>query len=136
MASLRNAILVAVLAATSIAAVAGYFLTGEPPGRLLVDAGLAGALAIAVVLMLGPTLNRTQQLADVLRALARGDRHQRVNPDDFAGLGDVARALNEVAASLTEHDDPNLGPVKSQPHPTYRKRPERATPKPAAPGDD
>src|SRR6185437_5036948 len=53
-------------------------------------------------------------------------------PDDFAGLADVARALNEVAASLTENEDPNLGPVKREPHPTYKKRPER----PAVTPDD
>jgi hypothetical protein len=125
MASLRNALLVAVLAATAIAAIAGFYITGEPPARLLVDAGLAGALGVVVWLLLGPTVGRTQALSDALRALARGDRQQRVNPDDFAGLADVARAMNEVAASLTENEDPNLGPVKREPHPTFKKRPER-----------
>ena len=124
MASLRNAILVAVLAATAIAAIAGYFL-GGPPSRLLVDAGLAIALAIIIVVMLNPTMQRTSLLVEALRALARGDRHQRVNADDFAGLAEVARAMNEVAASLTESEDPNLGPVKSQPHPTFKKKIER-----------
>ena len=130
MANLRNAILVAVLAATAIAAIAGTFVVGGPPSRLLVDAGLFAALGIIVFVMLSPTVKRVDALVEALRALARGERQQRVNPDDFAGLGEVARAMNEVAASMTEGEDPNLGPVKSQPHPTFKKRPERATPPP------
>jgi hypothetical protein len=119
MAKLRNAMLVAVLAATALAALGGYFFLQGPPARLLVDAGLAMALGVIIVVTLAPTMARVTMLIDALQALARGDKHQRVNPDDFAGLAGVARALNEVAASLTVDDDPNLGPVRS----TYRPRP-------------
>jgi hypothetical protein len=72
---------------------------------------------LLVRMTLAPTNSRIDALVEALRALARGDKHQRVNPDDFAGLGDVARAANEVAASLTADEDPNLGPVKSTPRP-------------------
>lgn len=116
MRNLRNAMFVAVVAATALAAIAGFFL-GGPPSRLLVDAGLAMALVVIVGVMLSPTVARTDMLVEALRALARGDRHQRVDPDQFAGLGDVARAANEVAASLSEGEDPNLGPIKSVPRP-------------------
>jgi hypothetical protein len=119
MRNLRNAMLVAVVAATALAAIAGFFL-GGPPTRILVDAGLAVALAVIVGLMLSPTVARTEALVEALRALARGDKHQRVSPDDYAGLAEVARAMNEVAASLTEGEDPNLGPVKSTPRPRRR----------------
>lgn len=128
MRNLRNIMLVAVVAAAALAAIGGFFL-GGPPIRILVDAGLAVALAIIVAVMLSPTVARTEALVEALRALARGDKHQRVNPDEFAGLAEVARAMNEVAASLTENIDPNLGPVKSTPRPKSGRqnlpRPER-----------
>jgi hypothetical protein len=117
MANLRNVMLVAVLAATAIASIAAFLLLGGAPSRLLVDAGLAAALGVIVWVTLSPTIARVDMLVEALRALARGDKHQRVNPDDFAGLADVARALNEVAASMTEGEDPNLGPVRAQPRP-------------------
>lgn len=123
MAKVRNAMLVAALAATACAGLGGYFFLHGPPSRLLIDAGLAVALAIVISFTMSPTLARVDALVEALRALARGEKHQRVNPDDFAGLADVARALNEVAASLTESDDPNLGPVRSTPRtlPTTHK---------------
>jgi hypothetical protein len=108
MRNLRNAMLVAVVAVTALAAIAGFFL-GGPPLRILVDAGLAVALAVIVVVMWSPTITRVDGLVEALRALARGDRHARVEPEQFAGLAEVARAVNEVAASLTEGEDPNLG---------------------------
>lgn len=117
MLKLRNALLIAVTAATSAAGIGGYFLLQGPPARLIVDASLAVALAVIVTFMLTPTMNRVDGLVDALRALARGDRHRRVDPEEFAGLADVARAVNEVAASLTDGDDPNLGPVRSTPRP-------------------
>ncbi len=122
MRNLRNAMLIAVVATTAVAAIVGFFL-GGPPTRLLVDAGLAIALAVIVGVMLSPTLACTDSLVEGLRALARGDRHQRLNPDLFAGLGDVARAANEVAASLAEGEDANLGPVKSVPRVKTQRRP-------------
>lgn len=119
MAKLRTTLLIAVVAATAISAIAGYFVLNGSGGRLLVDAGLAIALAAIVAVMLSPTVNRVDSLVEALRALARGEKHQRVRADEFAGLADVARAMNEVAASLTEGDDPNLGPVRSEPRPGH-----------------
>jgi hypothetical protein len=127
MRNLRNAMLVAVVAATALAAIGGYFLA-DPQSRLLVDAGLAVALAVIVAVMLSPTVARTESLVDALRALARGDRHQRVDANQFAGLAEVARATNEVAASLTEGEDSNIGPIKSTPRPGRSARKEARLP--------
>ncbi len=113
--------LLGLLAAVAASSLSGFFLLGGTPGRLLLDAGLFAAIAIITVVMLAPTTKRVDMMVDALRALSRGERNQRVNPDDFAGLSEVARALNEVAASLTENDDANLGPVRSTP----REKPER-----------
>ncbi len=115
MASLRRALLLFVCAATAGAAIVGYLVLGGTPARLIVDAALLASLALIVWLTLTPTVHRIDQMVEALRALARGDKHQRVNADDFAGLADVARGVNEVAASLTEHDDANLGPVQAKP---------------------
>lgn len=117
MVKVRNTMLVAALAATAMTAIGGFALLDGPPSRLLLDAGLFVTLAVIIVLSLSPTERRVAGLVEALRALARGERHQRVTPEEFAGLAEVARALNEVAASLTEHEDPNLGPVRSVPRP-------------------
>jgi outer membrane biosynthesis protein TonB len=132
MSNLKKALLLGVLGATAAASLAGYFLLGGPPARLAVDGALALVQLVIIMMMLAPTEKRVDLLVDALRALARGERHRRVNPDEFAGLAEVARAANEFAASLTENEDPNLGPVKSVP----RKKESAALAKPAAPRGD
>ena len=112
--------LTAVLLAAALASAAGYWLvyTRSPDAardRALVDALLLVALAVVVWGVLSPTLKRVEGLVDALRALARGERHQRVDVASFAGLAEIARATNEVAAALCEDDDPNAGPVRAQP---------------------
>lgn len=120
MASLRRALLLFVCAATAGAAIVGYLVLGGTPARLIVDAALMCSLALIVWMTLTPTVKRVDQMVEALRALARGDKHQRVNADEFAGLADLARGVNEVAASLTEHEDANLGPVHAKPRLTSR----------------
>lgn len=125
-------LLLFICAATAGAAIVGYLVLGGTPARLIVDAALLGSLALIVWLTLTPTVKRVDQMVEALRALARGDKHQRVNADEFAGLGDLARGVNEVAASLTEHDDANLGPVHSKPRlnsrPTHIVKPTEGAP--------
>ncbi len=131
MASLRRALLLFVCAAAAGAAIVGYLVLGGTPARLIVDAALMCSLALIVWMTLSPTVKRVDQMVEALRALARGDRHQRVNADEFAGLADLARGVNEVAASLTEHEDANLGPVHSKPRvnsrPTHIVKPGEST---------
>lgn len=115
MASLRRALLLFVCAATAGASIVGYLVLGGTASRLIVDAALLLSLALIVWFTLTPSVTRVEQMVEVLRALARGDRHQRVNAEEFAGLADIARGVNEVAASLTEHEDTNLGPVQARP---------------------
>jgi hypothetical protein len=142
MANLKKALLLGVLGATAATSLAGFFLLGTGGARLAVDGLSAVVQAIVIFAMLSPTEKRVDAMVDALRALARGERHQRVNPDEFAGLAEVARATNEVAASLTENDDPNLGPVKSQPRnkklesSAEAAKPKRMEPRPAALGGD
>lgn len=130
MASLRRALLLFVCAATAGASIVGYLVLGGTASRLIVDAALLLSLALIVWFTLTPTVGRIEQMVDVLRALARGDRHQRVAAEEFAGLADVARGVNEVAASLTEHEDANLGPVHSRPRlntrPSHSQKPAEA----------
>src|SRR5688500_12395429 len=117
MSTLRSTITLFVVAAVAVAAVLGKVVLRGSLARLLVDAGLAVSLVLIVAVLMSPTVARVFVLVEALRALARGERHQRVTPEDFAGLAEVARAMNGVGASLTENDDPNLGPVKSTPRP-------------------
>jgi HAMP domain-containing protein len=143
MANVRRALLIGVLAAAGLAAAGGFFVVaGQSPGaarlRLLVDLALLVGLGIVVYVLTTPTVQRVDALVEGMRALALGDRQKRVNPDEYAGLGDLARALNEVAASLTEDDDPNLGPVKSTPRqqPWPKRTPPKVRPISASTSDD
>ena len=67
-----------------------------------VDAGLAGAVAIAIVLMLNPTVDRTQQLAEALRALARGGAPTREPRRVRGARRRRARAQQECAAGVVD----------------------------------
>src|SRR4051794_8359192 len=128
MATLRNGMLLAVLGATAGAALAGGLFVGRSATRLVGDPRLFVARGIIITAMLAPTVKRIDSLVEALRALARGDRHARVNVDDYTGgLTELARAVNEVGASLTEGEDPNLGPVRSEPRPQIRTRPRTST---------
>lgn len=116
---LRNTLTIGVVAIGAIGAAAAFYVvhqTSPEAARslLAVEAGTLAALGVVVWVLLGPTLQRLDDLVEALRALARGDKHARVDPTIFAGLADVARAVNEVGASLCENDDPNLGPIQKR----------------------
>lgn len=116
----RAALLIGVLASATVAAGIGFFLVfGFAPDaartRLFVDLGLLALLAGVVFAFTRGPAERARALAEALRELTRGIRHRRLTPESFGELADVARAFNEVAAFLSEHDDPNLGPIKSRP---------------------
>jgi hypothetical protein len=85
-----------------------------------------------VWVLLQPTVSRLDELVEALRAFARGERQTRVHPADFAGLADVARAVNDVGASLCENDDPNLGPVQRKVREKAPLRPPSEEPRPSA----
>lgn len=139
MSKLRTTLMLGVVVIAVVGAAAGIFVVErDAPGAwrslVVVDAGLIVALAVAVQVLLSPTMGRLDDLVEALRALARGERQTRVQPDDFAGLADVARAVNDVAASLCENDDPNLGPVKKVVRATPVRRPTSDSPRPSASG--
>lgn len=139
MSKLRTTLMLGVVVIAVVGAAAGIFVVErDAPGAwrslVVVDAGLIVALAVAVWVLLSPTMGRLDDLVEALRALARGERQTRVQPDDFAGLADVARAVNDVAASLCENDDPNLGPVKKVVRTTPVRRPGSDSPRPSAGG--
>ena len=139
MSKLRTTLMLGVVVIAVVGAAAGIFVVErDAPGAwrslVVVDAGLIVALAVAVQVLLSPTMGRLDDLVEALRALARGERQTRVQPDDFAGLADVARAVNDVAASLCENDDPNLGPVKKVVRSTPVRRPISDSPRPSAGG--
>src|SRR5688572_2733320 len=101
----RKALLIGIVGATLFASIAGYVIVSQNTpaaarARLLVDAGLLAAVVFIVLSATSDTARRTAELVEGLRALARGAKDQRLNVDDFGGLSEVARAVNEVAASL------------------------------------
>ncbi len=119
MQKLRTSLVGGVVVVSVLGAGGGFYLvhqTSPEAARslLAIDAGMLVALAVCVWVLLGPTLARIDELVEALRALARGEKHTRIDAAEFAGLGDVARAVNEVAAALCENDDPNLGPVQKK----------------------
>ncbi len=120
-----------------IGAAAGIFVVErEAPGMwrslVAIDAGLIVALAVAVHVLMGPTMGKLDELIEALRALSRGDRQTRLPADDFGGLAGVARAINDVGASLCENDDPNLGPIKKVARATPVRRPISDNPRPSS----
>jgi hypothetical protein len=141
--NLRRALIVGVVLVSLAGAAAGFFLleaTSRDAAllRLAVDAATALALAVTVGVLLSPTLKRLDELVEGLRALSRGEKHQRLEAAHFAGLADVARAANEVAAAMCEGDDPNLGPVIKKPRAqpvAIHKEPRPSKVQPRAPVD-
>jgi hypothetical protein len=136
MSKLRTTLTLGVVVIATLAAVAGMVMVErDAPGAwrslIAVNAGMIVALGVCVWVMLSPTLGRMADLVEALRALARGDRHTRVNPADFAGLSEIARAVNDVGASLCENDDPNLGPIKKAPRAVPVRKPGSDGPRPS-----
>ncbi|MDP2339780.1 MAG: MXAN_5187 C-terminal domain-containing protein [Deltaproteobacteria bacterium] len=136
MQKLRTALVSGVVVVGVLGSGGGFYLVQQVSPEaarslLAVDAGMLVALAVSVWVLLGPTLKRVDDLVEALRALARGEKHTRVDAAEFAGLADVARAINEVAAKQCENDDPNLGPIvkKAREHPTETHK----VPKPTRP---
>lgn len=139
MSKLRTTLTLGVVVIATLAAVAGMVMVErDAPGAwrslVAVNAGMIVALGVCVWVMLSPTMARMADLVEALRALARGDRHTRVNPADFAGLSEIARAVNDVGASLCENDDPNLGPVKKAPRAVPVRKPGSDSPRPSQSG--
>ncbi len=119
MTKLKNTLTLGVVVVAAIGAGASFYvvhsISADAARALLaVQAGTVAALGIVVAVLMSATVKRIDELVEALRALARGERHARVDAAHFAGLADVARGVNEVAASLCENDDPNLGPVQKR----------------------
>jgi hypothetical protein len=139
MTRLRSILVLGVVVAGAVGAAASIFVVNRDPGDALrslvaVQAGTIAALAVTVWVLLGPTVARLDELVEALRAFARGERQTRVNPVDFAGLADVARAVNDVGASMCENDDPNLGPIQRRPREKPVRRPSSDGPRPSSAG--
>jgi hypothetical protein len=137
MTRLRTVLVLGVATVGLVGAAATAWVVNADPahalrGVLAVQGGTVVALAVAVWVLLGPTVSRLAELIEALHAFARGERHTRVNPADFAGLADVARAVNDVGASLCENDDPNLGPVQKKTRDKPIRRPGSDTPRPSS----
>lgn len=116
---LKNTLTLGVVVVAAIGAGASFYVVHSisvdaARALLAVQAGTVAALGIVVAVLMSATVKRIDELVEALRALARGERHARVDAAHFAGLADVARGVNEVAASLCENDDPNLGPVQKR----------------------
>ncbi len=53
-----------------------------------------------------------KELVEAMRALSIGYKDRRLDTSRFKELDEVARVFNELAASLSDIHDPNLGPLK------------------------
>lgn len=116
----RKSLLLGVLAAGLAATGMGFFIVHNfaPEAamtRVFVDLGLLALLAGVVVAFTRTPAQRVDELQEALRELTRGVRSRRLNPKLFGDLEPIARAYNDVAAFMSEHDDPNLGPVRTAP---------------------
>ena len=137
MTRLRHILVLGVVIAGVVGAAASLYVVNRDPtaglsALLAVQAGTIVALAVTVWVLLAPTVARLDELVEALRAFARGERHTRVNPVDFAGFADIARAVNDVGASMCENDDPNLGPVQRRPREKVARRPGSDGPRPSS----
>lgn len=117
--NLRARLLTAVAVSCVVAAALGFYVVMQESAeaarnRLLLDVLLLAAMSGSVFVITRNPLERREELLDAMRALARGVRERRLEPERFGDLEDIARSYNEVAASLSEHDDPNLGPVRAR----------------------
>jgi hypothetical protein len=117
---LRNALFISVLTCLLLAFTANLWLlpdelrTANNP-QLYILPALCILFSIFIFLSFQPALQRSKQLSEALRTLARGEKEHRIKPESFRPFEDVARAINEVAASMCEDDDPNIGPIRIQP---------------------
>jgi hypothetical protein len=108
---------------------AGYWLVARTSpdaafSRVWLDVGLAVFLAALVTGLTQGPAQQIQRLVDMLRGISIGQRDRRVEPERFGDLEELARACNEIAAALTEHEDPNLGEVQRR-----RRTPDEAAQK-------
>jgi hypothetical protein len=120
-----------------VGAAASLYVVNRDPtaglsALLAVQAGTIVALAVTVWVLLAPTVARLDELVKALQAFALGDRGTHVNAVDFAGFADIARAVNDVGASMRENDDPNLGPVQRRPREKVARRPGSDEPRPSS----
>ena len=125
-----------VIAGVVGAAASLYVVNRDPTAALsallAVQSGTIVALAVTVWVLLAPTVARLDDLVEALGAFARGERQTRVNPVEFAGFADIARAVNDVGASMCENDDTNLGPVQRRPREKAARRPGSDGPRPSS----
>jgi hypothetical protein len=137
MTRLRHILVMGVVIAGVVGAAASLYVVNRDPtaglsALLAVQAGTIVALAVTVWVLLAPTVARLDDLVQALQAFARGERSTRVHPVDFAGFADIARAVNDVGASMCENDDPNLGPVQRRPREKVARRPGSDEPRPSS----
>lgn len=127
----RTSLLVATAAPVVLVGAGGYFLVagssqGAALSRLALDGGLLIFVVAAVVALTQGPEKLVRELAAAIRGLSIGQKQRRLDAERFGELSEAARAFNELAASMCEQDDPNLGEVKS------RKRGPAPPPRPSA----
>ena len=127
--NLGKSVLAVVTLWVLLAAGGGYLLT-EPAApeaalqRLWLDLGLGALLIVGLGLLIGAQTKRYPEVIEMLRALSTGARERRLTQPSYGALQEIAEAANDIAAALSENDDPNLGPVKTRrraPPPPPRK---------------
>jgi hypothetical protein len=119
MTRVRQNLLLWVLVTAAVAIAAGFlFLFSTDAAlawkRLIIDLGMLVALGTAVWWVLGPLHDQLDELSALLRGYAGGDRHARVQVEQFGAVADLARAANEVGAAMSDALDTNLGPVRTR----------------------
>lgn len=85
--------------------------------RLIVDSCLLAAVAVILAIHAIVPSQPIQKIIEAMRALSIGYRERRLDPAQFGELSELAQAFNEVAASMVERRDPNVGALR------FRTRP-------------
>lgn len=122
----RNALFLSV--GFSIASGAAFVLwqVNRVAPNLVLSLGVAFALVFmlslgAIYFFTRTPMARIEKIGEALRLLSTGRRDQRLETAEFGELRPLASAYNALASSLSDRDDPNLGPVRVTKKLPYQK---------------
>jgi hypothetical protein len=117
--SMRVRVLVGVVVATAVSTGVALALLRQNAAEasfVVVAVNVALAFVSSLIIWWGmrARTKSSVRIAEFLRAISIGRQDSRLDPAKFGDLEDVARAANEIAAAVSEREDPAVGAVKSK----------------------